>query len=522
MILAFENFELDCDLHELRRDGVACSVEPQVFDLLQFLVENRERLVPKDELFEVIWDGRFVSDATLASRVRSARAAIGDNGKRQVLIRTVPRRGFRFVGDVTTRGMDDFNGVRLPDAGPAMLPSGLDKPSIAVLAFANMSEDPGQEFFADGIAEDVITALSRFRSLFVIARNSSFTYKGAAVRISQIARELGVRYVVEGSVRAAGDRVRISAQLIDAASGNHIWADQFDGRLDDVFDLQDQITEKIVVAVEPEVQMRERERARRIQPNNLDAWSLLQRGSSQSYFVNKSGQDEAKRLLGKAVAMDPEFASAFAQLAFVNWVSIPWGLADDNATAAELARDAAKRAASLDPNEPMAHYVLGRLHMYDGEMEMAIGEMQHAVAINSNFVWGHYGLGQAYYQGAGRAEQSLPHFDAALRLSPKDPLRWISLFGKGAALRELGEFDEAIKICRMACQFPDAGYLPFLQLASSLAAAGRFGEAKAAKDKSMQLEPSLTIRFLRGHMLGHHEVPMKSLVGNLRKAGLPE
>ncbi len=191
-----------------------------------------------------------------------------------------------------------------------------DKPSIAVLPFENMSGDPEQEYFADGVAEDVTTALSRFRSLFVIARNSSFTYKGSAVDITKVARELGVRYVVEGSVRKAGTRVRITAQLIDAAGGNHLWADRFDGSLDDVFDLQDRITEQIVIAVEPEISAHERERARRKRPESLVAWELVQRGLSHFYRVNKTDHDEAIRLFQEAIALDPEFAAAHAHLAY--------------------------------------------------------------------------------------------------------------------------------------------------------------------------------------------------------------
>ncbi len=397
-----------------------------------------------------------------------------------------------------------------------------DKPSIAVLPFDNMSDDPGQEFFADGIAEDVITALSRFRSLFVIARNSSFSYKGAAVDITQVARELGVRYVVEGSVRKAGNRVRITAQLIDATSGNHLWADRFDGSLDDVFDLQDQITEQIVVAVEPEIGARERERARRKPPENLDAWELLQRGLSHFHRINKADHAEAMRLFREAIALDPEFAAAHAYLAFALSTSVLYGYAEDTAKALASARAAAEQAVSLDPNEPVARFSLGRVHVFAGEIEMAIGETQTAIAINPNFAWGHYGLGFAYLYGAGQAEQSLPHYDAALRLSPRDPWRWRTLMGKGLALRVLGRHDEAVTNCRQACQFPDTGFLPYMLLAAALAEAGQKHEAQAAVEKAMQLQPALSIDFMRNNSVGMHQITLKSLLDSLRKAGVPE
>ena len=402
---------------------------------------------------------------------------------------------------------------------PLSLP---DKPSIAVLPFDNMSADPEQEYFADGIAEDVITALSRFRSLFVIARNSSFTYKGRAVDISQVARELGVRYVVEGSVRKAGNRVRITAQLIDATSGNHLWADRFDGSLDDVFDLQDQITEQIVVVVEPEVQARERERAQHKPPESLDAWEHLQRGLSHLYRFNKTDRTEAIRLFRKAAALDPGFAAAHAHLAYALCALMPFGNTEDTAKAVVSGRAAAEKAVSLDPNEPVARFALGRLHIFAGEVEMAIGEMQTAIAINPNYAGGHYGLGVAYHYSAGQSEQALPHFDAALRLSPRDPVRWVTLINKGSALRVLGRHDEAIAHCRQACQFPDTGFLPYMHLAAALAEAGQKSEAQAAVENAMQLQPALSISFLRSLYVGMHETPLKSVLDSLRKAGVPE
>jgi adenylate cyclase len=408
--------------------------------------------------------------------------------------------------------------VAEPDE-PLPLP---DKPSIAVLAFENMSGDPEQEYFADGIAEDVITALSRFRSLFVIARNSSFTYKGQAVVITQVARELGVRYVVEGSVRKAGNRVRITAQLIDAANGNHLWADRFDGSLDDVFDLQDQITEQIVIAVEPEIHVRERERAERKTPESLDAWELMQRGLSHFYRFNKNDRTEAVRLFQEAAVLDPGFAAAHAHLAYALWNSMQYGYAEDAAKAAISARAEAEQAVSLDPNEPMARFALGRLHIMHGEFEMALGEMQTAISVNPNFAWGHYGIGFAYHWSAGQAELSLPFYDTALRLSPRDPLRWRTLMLKGSALRMIGRYEEAITHCRQACHFPDVGFLPHMNLAASLALAGHATEARKMAEKTTELRPDFSIDFVRTRLVGMHDSVLTRLIDGLRKAGVPE
>ena len=255
---SFANHTLDTDKRELRRGSEPIAVEPQVFDLLIYLVENRGRVVSKDDLIASVWGGRIVSDATLSSRIYAARKALGDSGDKQKLIRTVARKGLRFVGEVQLFRDGDAPAQSVVAADPPhessraalLLP---DRPAIAVLPFLNMSGDPEQEYFSDGISEDIVAALSKLRWFFVIARSSSFIYKGRAVHIRQIAAELGVRYVVEGSVRKAGERVRITVQLNDVATGSHVWAERYDRELVDVFAVQDEITERIVAAIEPQI-----------------------------------------------------------------------------------------------------------------------------------------------------------------------------------------------------------------------------------------------------------------------------
>jgi TolB-like protein/Flp pilus assembly protein TadD len=521
MLYKFGEYELDTKRHEFRVKGQVRNLESQVFRLIRHLVENQDRLVSRDELIAIVWKGRIVSESTIDARIHAARKAVDDNGRRQTRIKTVPRHGYRFTADVevvrsngpTAAGND------VAADNPHFL---LDKPSIAVLPFANQSGDPEQEYFASGMAEDIITGLSRFHSLFVIARSSTFAYKSKSPDVRDVGRDLGVRYVLEGSVRKAGNRVRIAAELIDAISGNDLWADHFDGSLDDVFDLQDQITERIVVSVEPEIQAHERERAGRKPPESLDAWELVQRGLSHFYRVNKTDRAEAIRLFREAIALDPEFAAAHAHLAYALSSAGMLGYAEDTAKAVAAVRAAAEQAVSLDPNEPMGHYALGRVQLVAGEIEMAIGEMQTAIAINPNFARGHYGLGFAYHFGAGEAEQALPYYDTALRLSPRDPSRWVTLMLKGSALRFLGRHEEAIAHCRRACQFPDAGFQPHMHLAAALAEAGQKGEAQASVKKATQLEPALSISFVRRHFLGMHDTILKSVLNSLRKAGVPE
>ena len=298
MQFVFGDYVLDPDRRELTRGSEAVAIGPQVFDLLVYLVQNRERVVSKDDLLDAVWGGRIVSESTLTSHINAVRKAIGDSGEEQRLIRTIARKGFRFVGDVReAQSSDGFSPQKTepaqsnePSAHALALP---DKPSIAVLPFQNLSGDPEQEYFADGVVEDIITALSRIRWLFVIARNSSFTYKGRAVDVKQVGRELGVRYVLEGSVRKAANRVRITGQLIDATTGAHLWADRFEGTLDDIFELQDQIAASVVGAIAPQLERAEIERAKRKPTESLDAYDYYLRGMANLHQGTREAINEA-------------------------------------------------------------------------------------------------------------------------------------------------------------------------------------------------------------------------------------
>jgi TolB-like protein len=280
LIYRFEGYCLDVGRQELRRGDQPVDVDPQVLDLLHYLIRNRERVVSKDDLIAHVWHGRIVSDSTLTSRITTVRQAIGDSGGQQRLIRTIVRKGIRFVGEVRDdpgpSAGEKIAGAN-PDAAGAAPPLP-DKPSIAVLPFENMSADPEQQFFADGVAEDIITALSRYPSLFVIARNSSFSYRGRAVDVKQVGRDLGVRYVLEGSLRKSGSHVRVTAQLIEADTGNHVWAERYDRDLADIFAVQDEIAQATTIAIAPAIAEAEQQRAMRKVPASLDAWGAFQRG----------------------------------------------------------------------------------------------------------------------------------------------------------------------------------------------------------------------------------------------------
>jgi len=306
-------------------------------------------VVSKDDLLVSVWHGRIVSESALFNRINAVRSAIGDTGEGQRLIKTLPRKGFRFVGPVReaqgAAGAAVAAGADKPVEPPKPVLTLPDKPSIAILPFTNLSSDLEQEYFADGMVDEIITALSRFKALFVIARNSSFTYKGRAVDVKQVGRELGVRYVLEGSVRKAANRVRIMGQLVDTATGAHLWADRFDGGLGDIFDLQDQVTESVVGAIAPAVEKAEIERARRKPTESLDAYALYLRGLARLYqFTSRQANEEALRLFNSAIELDPDFASAYGRAAFCyvfrkinGWIS---GTANEIAEVKRLAQRA--------------------------------------------------------------------------------------------------------------------------------------------------------------------------------------
>ena len=318
--------------------GVSCAavrsrsaVEPQVFDLLVYLVQNRDRVVSKDDLIASVWQGRIVSESTLTSRINATRTAVGDNGKDQKLIRTVARKGFASSESCTRRRpASSWRGspIRPDQARRCSLLALSDRPAIAVLPFTNMSDDPEQDYFSDGISEDIITALSKLRWFLVMSRNSSFVYKGKAVHIKQVAEELGVGYVVEGSVRRSGEQVRITAQLNDVTTGSHIWAEHYDRNLTDVFAVQDDITESIVAAIEPQLYAAESFRARRKPPDSMDAWDLVMRALSYYWRVTRQDNVVAQALLEKAIAIDPNYGQALGVLATSQTFGAHMGWAD--------------------------------------------------------------------------------------------------------------------------------------------------------------------------------------------------
>ena len=314
MIFQFEHFVLNTKSRELHRGSIPVQIAPQVFDLLEFLVRNHERVVSKDDLTEAVWDGRIVSDSALTTRINAVRRALGDSGEAQHYIKTIPRKGVRFVAPVqelASTGTKTDAAATIRSAAPPYP----DRPSIAILPFSNMSDDRDQEFLADGMVEDIITTLSHVSSLFVVARNSSFAFKNKSPDIREVGRQLGVRYVLEGSVRRSTDRLRITAQLIDATDGKHVWAERYDRRLQDIFDIQDELTKEIVTALRIKLTDGEQASVWLRSTNNIEAWGYAMRGADHLWRGTAASMSEARSLLERAVAIDPTYAKAMALLA---------------------------------------------------------------------------------------------------------------------------------------------------------------------------------------------------------------
>ncbi len=353
-----------------------------------------------------------------------------------------------------------------------------ERPSIAVLAFENLSGDPEQEYFADGIAEDLITAFSGMRWLSVTARNSTFSYKGKSPDIRDVGRELGVRYVLEGSVRKGGNRVRISAQLIDASDGNHIWAQRYDRELEDIFDVQDEITLTIAGAIEPELAQIERERARRKPAENLDAWDFCQRGLWHLWQLNKDDNAEAQKLFRRAIEIEPRFAAAHANLSCSHYFDSVFVYDDSPRQNIHLAATAAKKSLAIDDRDAMAHCTLGRTLSVQGDYPAAIAELRAALDLNPSFALAHYALGLALLASGQGAQQALRELAAARQLSPHDPYMWLFEMQTANAHISLGQFEEAEHFARSAMRRPGAGYWAYAALASALGNLGRIEEAR--------------------------------------------
>ena len=533
MQFQFSNHVLDGNLRELTRGGQNVAVEPQVFDLLMYLVENRDHVVTKDDLIEKIWHGRIVSESTLTSRINAARTAVGDTGKDQAVIRTIARKGFRFVGEIkapcakAARADAPTLTLANPVASAPMAPIAdpqriqfplLDRPAIAVLPFQNISGEPEQEYFSEGISEDIITALSKLRWFYVIARNSAFIYKGRSVHLKQIGEELGVGYVVEGSVRKDGDQVRITAQLNDVVTGSHLWAERYDRNLADVFAVQDEITQAVVAAIEPQLYAAENFRSQRKAPDSLDAWDLLMRALHHYWRVTRQDNLVAQALLEKAIAVDPGYGQALSLLAachtfaaHMGWEGMPQAV-----PAAERAALAAIRA---DSEDAWAHYALASVYLFNRRFDDCIAEFELALRLNPNFspARGLYGVALSY---RGRWEEGDAAARQALRFSPRDPFAAIYC-GVAAYCQYVGRnYEEAIRLSRESLRQRPDFVGAHRVLTAALGMSGFTQAAAAALEGLRGAQPNVSLAWLASEMPYEREEDRVHYLEGFRRAGL--
>jgi adenylate cyclase len=684
LLYSFEDFSLDTARRELRRGESLISLQPQVFDLLEYLIRNRERVASKDDLLAAVWNGRIVSESTLSTRINATRGAIGDSGEEQRLIRTAHGKGFRFVGvvreeeetvrklaaifaadvegysrlmgqdevgtlrrltasrvildelisahrgrifggagdsviadfasavdavqcavavqdavakenaaravgetmcfrigvhvgDVLVQGENLFGdgvniaarlealaepggicvsgtvrdqiGTKLPiaftDLGeqqvkniaqpvhvykvaasrvtqaaemPAAAPLLPDKPSIAVLPFINMSGDPEQEFFSDGISEDIITALSHYSSLFVIARNSSFTYKGRTVDVKQVGHELGVRYALEGSVRKAGNRIRVTAQLVEAEAGNHVWAERYDRDLADIFALQDEITQAVAIAIAPAIAEAERKRAMRRPPGSIDAWAAYQRGL---WHFSKSTADDnalAQRYFQQAIDLDPTFAGSYTGLALAYYRAAGVFGTRSLSETENLTETLVRRAVALDGNDAEARIYFGKELMRHGDYAGALTEIEGALATSPNLAEAHGALG-AVLTRSGHPREGRPALEKCIKLDPRSPNMHLHLLEITISYYLSREYDATIEAAKRGIRsYPDHSN-QYRWLAAALGQAGRIEEAKEMLAKAVAMAPASFDMFVRRRVPWHRPEDHAHMLEGLRKAG---
>jgi TolB-like protein len=533
MHIVFAGYEMDLRRHELRRAGDVVHIEPQVFDLLLHLIRNRDRVVSKDELFDTIWNGRIVSEAALSSRINAARRAVGDDGDRQLFIKTIHKRGFRFVGEVQELAPATTAEPPPPPPEPQALPvspavmlareAAADrKPAITVLPFTNLSQEPDTDYFGYGLTEDIIRLLARNRWLDVLSRHSAAAFKGREVPAQEIGAALGVRYLVQGSVLKRGARLRIAADLISAETGLQLWSETYDLSLADILQIQDVMAQQIAAVIEPELGRLEREAAMRRPPNNLDAWDLYQRGLWNLWGFTTPSMADAEALFRQAIELDPGFARASGALAYVHLQRSFACRPAERSALLESAMRLSRVAVALDDRDCMNLCVLGRAHCALQDHEEAIAALEQCIALNPSFAQGHFALGFTM-TWVGREEEALALVQRAIELSPRDPHLTSFYYVQALAHFSLGDLEASQACSRRAMRLPNAVHSSFVVHAAALGLLGRAVEARPAVAELLRRMPHYCCAYVRDDFFfcANQALLMRYAEG-LRRAGVPE
>ncbi len=455
MIYRFDRFELDLDKAELQLSGLPVHLEPQVYALLTLLIQNRDRLVSKDEIIDKVWGGRFISDSAVSSRVKSLRQSLGDSGTEQRFIKTIHARGFRFGADVQISKAKEVDAGDASQKSPAPLDG---RPSIAILPFAVLG-DPGP-FAAIGQAlpHELIAELSRMRWLSIIARGSSFQFQPGSENAEAVAQALAVRYCLTGTVEFSGQHLSVMVELADSQYGRVVWADRFHGRIDDIHNIRDSIRSRIVTALEIAIPTYEAKAARLGVSENLNAWSAYHLGLQHMYRFNRQDNAQAESLFQVAVSKDPAFARAYAGLSFVHFQTAFLRNTDDIVSEADLARRFAERAMEHDPLDPFVNFVMGRSFWLKGDLDNSLGWLERSTQISPNYAQGIYA--RAWTEAlSGDGAKSRENLDLAMRLSPLDPLYYAMLGARSLSHMADGDYKEAALWADKAAKSPGAHVL---------------------------------------------------------------
>jgi adenylate cyclase len=531
VLFSFADHTLDIGRRELRRGSEPVSVEPQVFDLLTYLIQNRERVVSKDDLIASVWGGRIVSESTLTSRINAARKAVGDSGEEQQLIRTFSRKGIRFVAEVRESAGPPATMVTAdaPRVAPSSSAAGTvednslplpDKPSIAVLPFINVSGDAEQEYLVEGIAEDIITELSRLSALFVVARNSSFIYRGRSFDFKQVGRELGVRYIVEGTVRRSGHRIRVTANLIDAETGKNLWAERYDRESADIFIVQDEITAGLVASLQTQLVLNEGIAAERQKRPDLPAWYLAKRGLKEIYQLTRASLERAREIGRELVSLESTSSKGHQLVALGAYHLVLMGFTDSPDKLRDEAFRAARDAVRYDPRDEYSQWALGMvLGSLLGRYEEAVLSFLEALRINPNFSLGFASLGSisAY---ACRPDEAIANTEIAIRLNPRDPSLFFRYSALSLAYFVEGDFVTARDWAQKTVSSKSEWWLGHALLAATRAHLQDIKGAREAGAELIRLFPNISIDSLPFQAVQdprHAEV----FRAGLRKAGLP-
>ncbi len=515
MTYRFGAFELDLGRGELRVNGRARPVQPQVFALLAFLVEHRDRLVSKDEIFEKVWDGRVVSDSALSSRIKSARQALGDDGKAQRFIKTLHGRGLRFVADVEVERDDvavSVNGGAEPAGANAAAEAEINlaaRPSIAVLAFRVIGNAGEYATIAEGLPHELITELARLRWLFVIARGSSFRLRGD-LDACEAGRLLGARYCLTGTVEVSGKHLAVTTELVDTRGGDVVWAERYSGFVDEVYAVREEIRSRILTSLEIQIPLHEASAARLRDTADLDSWSAYHLGLQHLYRFNRGDNAIAAELFERAIARDPGFARAHAGLSFVHFQTAFMRQTEDFAGEIQLARRHAQQGLDIDPLDPFVNFTMGRSFWLEADLERAASWLERSTSLCPNYAQGIYA--HAWTETMlGQSQTARAEVDLAMRLSPLDPLYYAMLATRGFIQMAEDEYQDAAEWADRGARSPGAHVLIAMIAAAAQALAGNNARAEAWAARVRERDPLLKSEdFFRSFPL--QAEPMRSSV----------